>query len=132
MGGFANSPAGGPSSGVTLDSPPSRPPGQSQSTLGWATNPEGGMGAEASNPQIMALQGTKLIEMGVQVLSAALPTLAAVLQQFVQQLQQVVPQAMSQAMGGGIAGTPMGAPSPVPTPPGAPQGMPGGGGGAAM
>lgn len=134
MGGFVNSPASGPGSGVTLDSPPGSPPSPDRAALmnlGWGSKPEGGMGAEASNPQIMALQGVKLIEMGAQVLSAALPPLAQAIQAFVQQLQVVVPQAMSQAVGGAsAAGSPMGPPSPVPMAPGA-QPPPGVSGGAA-
>jgi hypothetical protein len=134
MGGFPNSPATGPASGVTLDAPPASPSQSSSVTnLGWGAKPDGGLGPEASNPQVMALQGTQLMKMGAQVLSAALPVLAQILQAFMQQLETVVPQAMSQSMGGApAAGPQMGTPSPVPPAPG-PQGMmPGGGGGAPM
>ena len=122
MGGFPNSPASGPGSGATLDGPPSMLPQPSRRNLmdlGWGSKPEGGMGQEASNPQVMALQGVKLIEMGAQVLSASLPMLAQALQAFVQQLQVVVPQAMAQAVGGVPAAGPQpGPPSPVPAAPG--------------
>ena len=134
MGGFSNSPAGGPASNVTLDSPPSMPAQPSRKSLmdlGWSQKPEGGLGQEASNPQVQALQGVKMMEMGAQVLSAALPSIAAPIMAFVQQLQTVVPQAMAQEMGlGGAAGAQPGAPSPVPPAPSQPPGA--GGGGAPM
>lgn len=117
---FPFSPSSG--GGGSLDAPPSPPQaGSNTSSLGWASKPDAGMGPEASDPQVMALQGAKLIEMGAQVLGSALPQLAAPLQAFVQQLQTVVPQLMSQGMGGGPA-----SPSPVPAQP-SPMGPQGGG-----
>jgi hypothetical protein len=101
----------------SLDSPPASPPASSgMSSLGWGTKPDNGLGPEASNPQVKALQAIKMIEMGAQMLSTSLPELAGPVQSFVQQLSQLVPQMMSQQMAGGPTG--MGAPSPVPTPQG--------------
>lgn len=94
----------------SLDSPPSSPPGRSMSTLGWGAKPDAGLGPEASNPQIQALQAVKMIEMGAQQLAAAVPELAGPVQAFVQQLSTVVPQVMSQQM----MGTPV--PSMMPAP----------------
>ena len=102
-----------------LSSPPMSPPGPSKaemSSLGWGMEKQSGMGPEASDPQVKALQGVKLIEMGAQVLAASVPELAGPVQAFVQQLAQLVPQVMSQNMAG--------APTPVPAAP-APAG-PGG------
>jgi len=100
----------------SLDSPPASPPGPSaagMSSLGWGAKPDSGLGPEASNPQVQALQGIKMIEMGAQILSASIPELAGPTQAFVQQLSQLVPQMMSQQMSGAPDNM-MGAPSPVP------------------
>ena len=94
----------------SLNSPPSGPPGRSMSSLGWNAKPDAGLGPEASNPQIQALQGLKMMEMGAQQLSAAIPELAGPIQQIVQQLAAVVPQLMSQQM----AGTPVPSMTPAP------------------
>jgi len=105
----------------SLDAPPASPPGPSakgMSSMGWGAKPDQGLGAEASNPQIQALQAMKMIEMGTQMLSNAIPELAGPVQAFVQQLSQLVPQMMSQQMTG-APNNMMGTPSPVPSPQGA-------------
>lgn len=101
---------------ASLDSPPASPPGPSRAemgNLGWGAKPDEGLGPEASNPQIQALQGVKMVEMGAQLLATALPELAGPIQAFVQQLSTMVPQMMSQQMTGAPDNM-MGAPSPVP------------------
>ena len=98
---------------ASLDSPPASPPA-GMSNMGWGSKPDGGLGPEASNPQVQALQGVKMVEMGAQILASALPELAGPIQAFVQQLSQMVPQMMSQQMTGAPDNM-MGAPSPVPT-----------------
>lgn len=96
-----------------ISTPPSPAP-QSMGKLGWGA-PEGGMGPEASDPQVKALQGVKMIEMGTQILATTFPELAGPMQAFNQQLQQIVPQLMSQQMTGAPTGQMM---PPTPVPPG--------------
>jgi len=105
---------------ASLDSPPQSPTGPARAAMGnmgWGGKPDGGLGPEASDPQVKALQGVKLIEMGAQVLASSVPELAGPVQAFVQQIAQLVPQMLNQQMVGGA-----GAPSPVPA--GPPQGAP--------
>ena len=109
-----------------LDSPPASPTGPARAEMGgmgWGAKPDGGLGPEASDPQVQALQGVKLIEMGAQVLASSVPELAGPVQAFVQQIAQLVPQMLNQQQMGG-------APSPVPG--GPPQGAPQGAGMAPM
>lgn len=109
-------PTGGPG-GVNLDSPPPQPPQSSRRSLMDLKSPEqptGGLGPDASNPAIMALQGLKLMEAGSQLLGSALPALAQPLTAIIGQLRQTVPQAMAESMG------PPGPTSPPPAGPAAP------------
>lgn len=127
-------PGAGPTSGGMLDSPPPQPPGGQKRSLmdtQQAQHSQAGLGAEAANPQIVALQGLAMMEQGTQLLSSALPALAQPLMALMQNLKQVVPQAMADQVAGidnsgagaGAGGPGGGAPAP---PPQAPQPTPAG------
>ncbi len=84
-----------------------------------------GLGADAGNPQIMALQGLQLIEKGAQILAQGLPALQDSLGQVVAFVRQAVPQAMT---GGNPMQVPAAAPPPGGGMPMAPPPPPQGGG----
>ncbi len=113
-----------PNRGGMLDQAPPQPPGGQKRSLmdtQQGAGSGGGLGADAANPQIVALQGVAMIEQGTQLLSSAIPQLAPALTGFVTQLKQVVPQAMADQISG-VDSTGAGAAPPGPG--GAPGGMP--------
>lgn len=121
----------GSEAGVTLDKAPPMPPASKRKSLmdlGGTQQPDGGLGPAASSPQIMALQGISMIEMGARLIASALPAIAGPVTAFVEQLKQVAPQALASATTGGILppGAPTGAPPPAAPPPAGPP-MVGGG-----
>ena len=120
------SPASAPQSGI-LNAPPGMPPGGKRGSLmdlAPAAH-DGGMGEQATNPQVMALQALKMMEMGAQLMASALPAVAGPVTAFMEQLKQVVPQQLASDVAGG---TPSAAGAMPPAPPGPPQmGAPGGG-----
>lgn len=108
-------PGASPSKGGMLDSGPPQPPARSANRSLVDTQMSrgvGGLGAEAGNPQIVAMQGLALIEQGTQLLSSTLPALGPALGQLTAQLRQVVPQAMADQLAGiENAGAGMGGPA---------------------
>jgi hypothetical protein len=128
MAGFT-SPAAAAQSGV-LNSPPGMPPGgQRKSLMDLAgAAPDGGMGEQATSPQVMALQALKMMETGAQLMASALPAVAGPVIAFLDQLKQVVPQQLASDAAGGSPSA-AGAPPAPPGPPAAPGGgpIPGGG-----
>lgn len=119
-------------SGVLDQAPPQPPGSQKHSLMDTQQSGSGsnggrgaGLGADASNPQIVALQGVAMIEQGTQLLSSAVPQLAPALTGFVTQLKQVVPQAMAdQVAGVDSTGAGGGGGAPGQMPPGAPPSGP--------
>lgn len=104
-----------------LDSAP--PGGEKGSLVKNQQRPSDGqmLGMEAGNPQILALQGLKMIESGAQALVQGIPALEGPLGQILVFVRQAVPQALA-------GGNPMQAPSAAPAPGGnmAPPPPPGG------
>ena len=120
------SPASAAQSGI-LNAPPGMPPaGKRGSLMDLAPGaPDGGMGEQATDPQVMALQALKMMEMGAQLLASSLPAVAGPVQAFVEQLKLVVPQQLASDVAGGA---PSAAGAMPPAPPGPPtMGGPGGG-----
>jgi len=111
-----------------LNSPPGMPPSRQGSLMDMAGSaPDGGMGEQATDPQIQALQALKMMDMAAQLMASALPAIAGPVTAFVEQLKQVVPQQLATDVAGGGASSAAGAMPPAP--PGPP--MMGGGGGPA-
>lgn len=104
--GFAGKPPG-----VSLDSAPPLPPGASSK----APSPK--LGADSSNPQIMALAFTQQLVQAAQGLGATLPMLAQPMMQLVQMIEQLVPQAMAGNAPGGAPQAPPGTVTPMGPPP---------------
>ena len=124
---------GGPGP-ARLDSPPPLPPEATRRpTPRQLAGEQETIGAESSNPQIMALQAMQGIESAVQQLAAAIPGMAPQLMGLVMSLREAVPQQLAQSantpgvMPPGGAGMPpsVGPPQQMPQgmPQGAPQGM---------
>lgn|SRR5262245_48675632 len=121
-------PGASPSRGGMLDTPPPSPPaakkGASLVDTQLSRSQGAGLGAEAGNPQIVALQGLAMLEQGTQLLSSTLPALGPALGQLMAQLRQVIPQAMADQLAGiENAGAPQmgggaGAMAPTAPPPG--------------
>jgi hypothetical protein len=100
---MATEPGASPSRGGMLDSPPPAPPSRGGASLvdNQMSRTQGaGLGAEAGNPQIVALQGLAMLEQGTQLLSSTLPQLGPALGQLMAQLRQVIPQAMADQLAG--------------------------------
>jgi len=127
-------PGAGPTNSAMLDAPPPQPPGSAAKAKGNSLvdsqlkkqgAPGAGLGADASSPQVVALQGLAMMEKGQQLLSAALPQLAPALSGLITNLKQVVPQAMSDQLAGVDSSGAGGAPpqpgaAPGPPPPSSP------------
>lgn len=135
--------AGPNNTGERLDNPPPASPDQGkrakhgslvENQLKRQGAPGTGLGIDGGDPQVLALQGTEMIEMGAQKVSAALPALAQALQTLVANLKVVIPQAISDQLAGisnSGAGGPASGVAPAPPPPGPPPMTsvgPGGGG----
>ena len=141
---MADGPASSPSRGGLLDSPPPEAPDQAAKAKGksktlmdtqtMGSKRGAGLGLEASNPQVVAMQSLAMIEQGTQLLSTALPALAPALSGLVTNLRQVIPQAMADqisGLGGASAGQPsgpIGGGAPSMPPPSGPPGVPAGAG----
>ena len=115
---------------TSLDGPPPLPTGGGGRKATLMDQQPKGLGADAGNPQIMALQGLQLMEKGAQLLVQGFPALQDPLGQVVAFVRQAVPQAMT---GGNpmqvpaAAGPPGGGGMPMapPPPPGGPPPGPG-------
>lgn len=120
---------------VSLDHAPPSPPTKRAKTMMDTGEPDEdeGVGPMGATPQAKALQGLKMAQQGVQMLSLVLPNLAPQLGDFLNQLQQVTVNAVASMSSGGSAApgiAPM-APPPPPmpmtgAPPAAVPGMAGG------
>ena len=117
-----------------LDEPPEQPPGTpkkaDRSSLvqnQMRSQKSSGLGAGASNPQVMIIQSLGTILKEFQTLGILLPAMAPAFNQISQSLQQAIPQGMADQLAGqdqtGAVVPPSGAP--MPPPPSAPP-MPGG------
>ena len=104
-----------------LEGPPP-PPAKEGRAASLMDRQQMGLGAEAGNPQIMMLQGMKMLEQGAQILAQGIPALEQPLGQVIAFVRQAVPQALT---GGNPTQVPAAAPSPggmAPPPP--PQAAP--------
>lgn len=77
-----------------LDGPPP-PSGREGRPASLMDRQQPGLGAEAGNPQIMMLQGMKMLEQGAQILAQGIPSLEQPLGQVVAFIRQAVPQALA-------------------------------------
>lgn len=123
----------GPRSAM-LDEPPSQPPGTPKKADRSSLvenqikqqQSSSGIGADASNPQVMIIQTMGEILARFQRLSALLPAGAPAFSQIGQSLQQAIPQMMADQLAG-TDQTGAGVPSqgaPAPPPPSAPPSAP--------
>lgn len=79
-----------------LDGPPPPPPGEGKKASARnLMDSQRSLGAMSGNPQIMTLQGLKMVEQGMQLIATGVPVLRDPLGQIVAFVRQAVPQAMS-------------------------------------
>lgn len=96
-----------------------------QSSRGLADQNSLGLGAEGSDPQIIANKALAGILSNVKILSTVLPGIVPVLSDLTGRLLMIVPQMMNDVTNGGTGLVPsMGMPLPQPTPGAPPAGAP--------